>query len=539
MRFKGKITLTVYLLAVSMLAVNAQSPIGSIKIMGNDRVLNLSVITVSDAINTGNGVVKVVLPENITGAAYLVPTTDPNASEVRIKTQYGIMAWKKSSTFMEAIGTAETEEAFSISFSDDGNLLVAGEYFQLNGGFIRDGLLMKCNANGELDWAETFGFNIGSETINCLHQTSDGGYIFTGNTGSYVLGGWDIWISKIDEDLNETWGGALGGPLQDYGRDVFEDDDGGFVLIGTIEGADGPDDDIYVKKLNAGGVSVWGWSYGQSTDDYGYSIIKDEVPGYVALGTTVNVDSGDYDIYLKRISATGTLGNGWFFGGRGGNDVGRKVVLSGDGHYVLSGYTDRFGFGEEDFYLTKRDTSGGYIWSYAYGWPGKDKLWSMIRTNDDGFIMVGESDSFGTNGLSDILVIKTDADGGYEWSWVAGGIGTEIGYSVVQDEQGYYYVAGIIKNVGAGLTDFLLLTIFPDGTNCISYTESGKDNLPSGSVNSTDFQIRRNTDIKMMKVVDESTPDSIKFMRADERPVRATETPGRDVLNPVVTIICN
>jgi len=70
--------------------------IGFIKIQTLAGIIKLNLISASDAISEGNGVVKIAKTAGDTNtAADLVATNDPDASPVRVMTPYGIRSWRK------------------------------------------------------------------------------------------------------------------------------------------------------------------------------------------------------------------------------------------------------------------------------------------------------------------------------------------------------------------------------------------------------------------------------------------------------------
>jgi len=59
-------------------------------------VLKLALISVADTLSWNKGTIKTRMPNGTDKAAFLVETTDPNASPVRVMTPLGIKAWRKA-----------------------------------------------------------------------------------------------------------------------------------------------------------------------------------------------------------------------------------------------------------------------------------------------------------------------------------------------------------------------------------------------------------------------------------------------------------
>jgi hypothetical protein len=158
------------------------------------------------------------------------------------------------------------------------------------------------------------------------------------------------------------------------------------------------------------------------------------------------------------------LGNGVWdktFGGSG-YDVGKSVQHTSDGGYIVAGYTTSYGAGGEDVRIIKTDSSGNRTWDRIFGGVEDDEGHSVAQTSDGGYIITGFTSSYGAGGR-DVWLIKIDASGNKVWDRTFGGTGGEGGNSVRQTSDGGFIVVGSTDSYGAGGTDILLIKTDADG----------------------------------------------------------------------------
>lgn len=101
----------------------------------------------------------------------------------------------------------------------------------------------------------------------------------------------------------------------------------------------------------------------------------------------------------------------------------------------MAGYTRSFGAGNYDPWLLKLESNGNVIWEKTYGDIGSDSAYSVQKTQDGGFIVAGETASFGT-GNTDYWVIKLDENGIITWQKTFGGAGYDSPRSIQQAQDG-------------------------------------------------------------------------------------------------------
>ena len=97
--------------------------------------------------------------------------------------------------------------------------------------------------------------------------------------------------------------------------------------------------------------------------------------------------------------------------GGSGTDQGRHIAETLDQGYIISGYTDSYGStGGFNFWLIKTDSNGGLEWQEYYGGGGNDRAFCGLQASDGGYAIVGQSNTGGSTGM-DILLVKTDDTG--------------------------------------------------------------------------------------------------------------------------------
>ena len=148
--------------------------------------------------------------------------------------------------------------------------------------------VVKTDANGNIQWQETYGGSA-AEDFKGVSQTSDGGYILVGDSGSTngdvseaARGLTDYWMIKIDAVGTKQWDKRFGGTTNSLNfalnkaRFAFETDDNGYMIGGLInsnmtggditEGVIG-ENDMWVVKTDATGNMVWDQRLGTADAD--------------------------------------------------------------------------------------------------------------------------------------------------------------------------------------------------------------------------------------------------------------------------------
>jgi hypothetical protein len=365
-----------------------------------------------------------------------------------------------STSFAKTYGGTDSDWAFSVQQTSDGGYIVAGLTSSFGAGSW-DIFLIKTDANGNIRWAKTYG-GTGWDEAYSVQQTSDGGYIVAGWTDSFGAGWEDIFLIKTDANGNVQWAKTYGGTNTDYAFSVQQTSDGGYIVAGYTASFGAGSWDIFLIKTDANCNLQWAKTYGGTYSDFAFSVQQTSDGGYIVAGYTASFGAGYGDFFLIKTDANGNVIWAQTYGGTSGDDVALSVQQTSDGGYIVAGWTDSFGAGNSDAFLVKTDANGNIRWAKTYGGTYWDEASSVQQTSDGGYIVAGYTASFGAGG-TDAFLIKTDASGNVQWAKTYGGTYGEGARFIHQTSDGGYIVAGDTRSFGAGESDIFLIKTDANG----------------------------------------------------------------------------
>ncbi len=368
----------------------------------------------------------------------------------------GIAQWAK------VIGGFEYDEISSISETNDGGFIIGGNFRSSsidlgNGRYLNnigdmDGMVIKYDANGEVEWEKVIG-GYGYDEIKSVSETVNGDYIVGGNfySDEVDLGNGvilknqcedncsDVMLIKYNSKGETLWTGTIGGNDSEEIKAVKGTKDGGFIIGGffhsneinlengmilknhSTENADG-----MIIKYDQEGEIEWANSVGGNEYDEISSIAETTDEEYVAvayISGEVNLENGEVlgnntngCAIIIRYTKSGKIKTSTYIESDNSLDI-NSVSATKDGGYILgvdfSGNINIEGVGNSN-------TNNGLIIKYSKEdtidcvrhivWDRLNSVGLVIETNDGDYIAVGAFfDRKFDLGNDVILTAKTDS----------------------------------------------------------------------------------------------------------------------------------
>lgn len=260
------------------------------------------------------------------------------------------------------------------------------------------------------------------------------------------------------------WSLTLGGAGDDRAADILLTADGGYVIAGHTDSFGAGAYDAYLVKLDDQDMVSWAQTYGGEASDYANAVTQTSDGGFACAGLTKSLGAGGFDAYLVKTGPDGNLEWEKAYGGDG-DDRAFSVCQTADGGFIVAGYTDSKGAGEDDIYLLKTDANGELVWERTYGGEMDDRARFVTNAPEGGFLVVGYSVSFaeGKEFSADIYVLKIDGDGNEEWAKTYGTTDTDYGYWLEYTPDGGYVIGGYNVTYQVGARDFYIVKVDADG----------------------------------------------------------------------------
>jgi len=330
------------------------------------------------------------------------------------------------SLWTKTYGGAGDDFGRSVQQTIDSGFIITG-YTKSFGAGGTDVYLIKTNASGDTIWTKTYGGKgddwgysvsiVGRIDNPAKIESEEPGYMIAGQTRSF--GVWDVYLIRTNVNGDTLWTKTFGGTGAWFGRSLQTTMDGGCIIIGHSFSMEAENIDICLIRTDANGDTLWTKTLGGMGYDGGYSVARalGSEEAYVITGGGSSFGPNVSDVYLIKVIDNGDILWTKTFS-KGNKDFGNSVspVTGNDTGYIIAGYTASWveisgeGSYTYDVFLLRTDSDGNKMWTKTFGGKKYDVAYSVQQTADEGFIITGETKSFGA-GKADVFLIKVDKEG--------------------------------------------------------------------------------------------------------------------------------
>jgi hypothetical protein len=269
-----------------------------------------------------------------------------------------------------------------------------------------------------------------------LAKHSTGVYVVgytTGNLHPTPSGGDDAFVRKYSTNGAVVWGRQFGTSDSDYAYGAASDSGNNVYVVGetygNIAGSRGGRD-IFLRKYNASGGVVWTRQLGGAGNDSAGNVATHGSNVYVA-GTLQNASTGDFNAYLAKYSASGSLVWTRVFGSSPEDeDWGKDVITDGSGNAYIVGYTYGALGGTDgngaDMFIRRYNANGSSSWTLQFDYSSYDYA-QAVAFSGGNLYLVGHYYANSTNSVhSNARLIKLNTSGGVVWNRVYGSSLNEV-----------------------------------------------------------------------------------------------------------------
>jgi hypothetical protein len=302
----------------------------------------------------------------------------------------GLIEWSR---VYDAAGRAVFSE---VAKTRDGGYIAAGR----TGETAYDAVILKLSDAGLPEWGTFFGGASGDKA-DSVQQTADGGYIAAGVTNEYITSDFgDFWVSKLSPLGAVEWSSVFRGP--DWEGDWNEDEknvtvrqsaDGGYFLAGDSNSFGMGGYDIWILKLSSAGVIEWQRTFGGSGSETfpnsGPHFVITPDQGLIVACTTTSFGATASDGWLLKVSSTGDIVWQKRIGGPQ-SDTLNAIQPTSDGGYALGGFTRAIpDDGFRHAWLVKLDPALDIQWQRYYGTGSNFDIQGLAQGADGSFAAGG------------------------------------------------------------------------------------------------------------------------------------------------------
>jgi hypothetical protein len=360
--------------------------------------------------------------------------------------------------FRKYYGGAMDEETSHISPTPDGNYSVSGMTLSYGSGNA-DAYVVKIDPSGNVIWSKTYG-DVDDDFAEWIEPTKDNGYAICGYTFSQLIQDSKIFILKTDSLGTIEWQKQIKLTTVARAYCIRQTSDDGFIISGE-EDSTGLDGNMLLVKIDSLGNLLWSKSFGiPANADVGQYIEETHDHGFAVCGMSRYGLYSSFAMMLKTDSAGNQEWSKTYYDQIPSNSkiYPNKIQELNDGSFIVSGSSFQIGSPLSGILLLKTDSSGNIIWSDLYSTGNGDGSTDLsINENGTEYFLCGYS-SDSLSGNRNALIMKTDSQGVLLWNNLYGNDTLDASFNALTASVPYgFYLTGSCYTYGLGMEDIFIM----------------------------------------------------------------------------------
>ncbi|HNB12092.1 MAG TPA: hypothetical protein PKY09_04215, partial [Bacteroidia bacterium] len=207
----------------------------------------------------------------------------------------GLVAANKTYNYSSTLSS----DARAIDKTYDNGFIMAGA--GATSSQYSDIYVIRTNGYGDTLWTRTYDKSTSDAAMD-VKQTTDSNFIIAAITYDTTVYKNNIYLIKTDAAGDTLWTKKYFYPLHQVVYSIDQTTDGGYIMTGNTDNSNGRS--LYLIKTNATGDTLWTRTYNPNIDNYGYFVRQTKDGGFIICGAT---STGSYII---KTDSLGMVGNG-------------------------------------------------------------------------------------------------------------------------------------------------------------------------------------------------------------------------------------
>lgn len=267
---------------------------------------------------------------------------------------YGMLDASGEALWTRELDGSGDEQLRDMMLTENGDILLAA--MSRSFGPSYDILLTRVAPDGTTLWSKAYG-TPDYETPVKVVEAADGSFFVWCHQNGNATDGFDALLLKVDANGNLEWSKRFGLPGSNLAWDMTLTEAGHLLMVGDTNVAGAGMNDAYMICVDQEGTVQWSNTYGGPNNDHATTILHVQNSMYALVGATGSFGHGGLDMLVAFVNDQGDLKYASAYGGNI-KDVAHSAVLLEDDGLYLAGETRSFGPGFMSGYLVRVDQDG-------------------------------------------------------------------------------------------------------------------------------------------------------------------------------------